>query len=627
MVINIQDDLLKIHGLGLLDKLLADKTTKKNIMWATDAYRSFGAGYGRNEAITPDLITGPNSGVIKTRARKATEQQSERTRRHAEVFTPLWICRKMNDHADEVWFGSEEVFFREGKPVPTAAFPPGKSWKKYVDSRQLEITCGEAPYLVSRYDMETGGMIPIPKRIGLLDRKLRVVSENARDEAEWLEWAVRAFQAAYGFEFQGDNVLLARVNLLMTFEEYLQDRWKREPSKAEWRKVVNIATWNVWQMNGLTGTVPYGTAEEKFREIDWFGMFHNGEKERQANCRIFNWRAGQSVEYRSLQKKEDRAFQFCCIIGNPPYQEADGGSGASARPIYNKFIESAKRLSPEVLSLIIPAKWYSGGKGLDEFRREMLNDSHISRLVDYTDSADCFPGVDVAGGICYFVWDKNYNGKCKYTNNYHGITATAERDLGEYDTFIRYPEAVSIIAKVKALHETTLDNTVSSRKPFGLDTKARPASSGDIELRYHGGVGPFRSTDIKTGADMIDQWKIIISYLTAEHAGQPDKNGQFRVLSTVEKLKPRTVCSETYLVAGAFDTQSEADNFMSYLKTRFARFLLAQIAVTQHISRAAFAFVPAQDFTKPVSEPELYRKYKLTEEEISFVERMIKKFD
>ena len=603
MDINIQNDLLNLHRLDLLDRLLADQTTGKNILWAADAYSSFGAGYARDGAITPELITGPNAGVIRTRAQKAAEQQWERTRQHAEVFTPLWICRTMNDHADEVWFGSEEVFFREGEPTPAAVFPPGKSWKKYVDSRRLEITCGEAPYLVSRYDVETGEMIPIPRRAGLLDRKLRTVGENARDEAEWLEWAFRAFQATYGFEKQGDNVLIARVNLLMTFAEYLRDRWGREPTRAEWQKLAGIITWNVWQMDGLTGTVPCGAAEG----------------ERRPDCRVYDWRELRSAAYQSLR--------FDLIIGNPPYQEADGGSGASAKPIYHKFIESAKRLSPEAFSLIIPAKWYSGGKGLDAFRREMLNDSHISRLVDYTDSADCFPGVDVAGGICWFVWDKHFNGTCRYTNHYRGMTATVERDLGEYDTLIRYPVAVSIIAKVKALQEPTLDHMVSSRKPFGLDTKARPTASGDIELRYNGGVGPFQSADIKTGTDLIDRWKIIISYLTAEHAGQPDKNGQFRVLSTVEKLKPRTVCSETYLVAGAFDTREEADNFMSYLKTRFARFLLAQIAVTQHISRAAFAFVPAQDFTRPVSDPELYRKYHLTEEEIAFIEGMVKQME
>ena len=392
MVINIQDDLLKIHKLGLLDKLLVDKTTKKNIMWATNAYSSFGARYERNEAITSDLITGSNSDVIKTRARKAMEQQSERTRQHAEVFTPLWICQKMNDHVDEVWFGSGEVFFQEGKPTSAVVFPPKKSWKKYVDSRRLEITCGEAPYLVSRYDVETGEMIPIPKRIGLLDRKLRVVNENAQDETEWLEWAVRAFQATYGFEFQGDNVLIARVNLLMTFEEYLQDRWEREPSEAEWLEVIKIITWNIWQMDGLSGTIPYGTAEEEFQEIDWFGMFSNEEEaERQPNCRVYNWRGERSIEYLSLNRKGERTLKFDFIIGNPPYQEeASGDNKDFAPPIYHKFLDEAYKICDRV-ELIHPARFlFNAGNTPKAWNEKMLHDPHLKVLWFEQDSGKVF---------------------------------------------------------------------------------------------------------------------------------------------------------------------------------------------------------------------------------------------
>ncbi len=178
MIINIQDDILKLHAMGLLGRLLTDKTTKRNIMWATDAYTDLGLRYGRNEEITPELITGLNSGVIKTRARKELEQQSSRTRQRGEVFTPLWVCRKMCDHADE---GNKAA-----------------NWKKYVDARVLEITCGEAPFLVSRYDVETGEAIPVPDRIGLLDRKLRTVNENAQTEEDWLKWAFRTFWATYG---------------------------------------------------------------------------------------------------------------------------------------------------------------------------------------------------------------------------------------------------------------------------------------------------------------------------------------------------------------------------------------------------------------------------------------------
>lgn len=308
MIINIQDDILKIQALGLLDRILVDKTTKKNIMWATDAYNALGVKYERNGEITTDLITGFHAGIVKTRARKEMEQQTERTRRHAEVFTPLWVCQKMNDHADEVWFGVKEVFFKDGKPTEKIEFQEKEDWKKYVDSRRLEITCGEAPYLVSRYDVATGEMIPVSNRIGILDRKLRVVNENTDSEKSWLEWAVRAFQASYGYEFQGDNLLIARVNFLMTFEEYMQERWKRKPTPEEYRKVVNIIAWNLWQMDGLTGTIPYGTAEEAYHQLDLMELLGLDVKDTKENkqpyCRIFDWRgSGSSVEFLSLQRK------------------------------------------------------------------------------------------------------------------------------------------------------------------------------------------------------------------------------------------------------------------------------------------------------------------------------------
>ncbi|WP_368095106.1 hypothetical protein, partial [Bifidobacterium adolescentis] len=184
-----------------------------------------------------------------------------------------------------------------------------------------------------------------------------------------------------------------------------------------------------------------------------------------------------------------------------------------------------------------------------------------------------------------------------------------------FDTFIRYPLAESIIEKTTALKEITLTDFVSTQKPFGLRTYVKPSTEGELLLRYNKGVGPFRKEDVTAGFDMIDKWKIIISYLSAEHAGQPDKNGQFRILSTTEKLPPKSICTETYLVAGAFDTEAEADNYMAYLKTKFVRFLLAQVVVTQHISKASFVFVPAQDFTKQWTDEELFKKYKLTSEE------------
>ncbi len=311
LIINIQDDILKIQSLGLLDKMLIDKTTKRNIMWATDAYSSLGKAYERNEEIFSFLITGRNSDVIKTRARKAMEQQAERTKKHAEVFTPLWICNKMNNHVDEVWFGSADVFNKNGIPTERIPFENAKDWQKYVDSRKLEITCGEAPYLVSRYDVATGEMIPIPKRIGILDRKLRVVNENTDNEKEWLKWALRAFQATYGYEFQGDNVLISRVNMLMTYEEYLRERFSRKPTGKEYGKILNVIVWNIWQMDGLTGTIPYSTAEEDYTQMTIFDVLGNNDEtdhtkkaNRQPKCRIYDWRGKcSSIEFMKMKNE------------------------------------------------------------------------------------------------------------------------------------------------------------------------------------------------------------------------------------------------------------------------------------------------------------------------------------
>jgi len=296
LIVNIQDDILKLQSLGLLDSLLVDKTTKKNIIWATDAYRMFGEKYARNKPILSLAITGSND-IIKTRAGKTREYQSERTRQHAEVFTPLRICSLMNSYLDMEWFG-KDVFFEDGKPADHVDFGD-KKWRDYVDSRRMEITCGEAPFIVSRYDVETGESIPIKKRIGFLDRKLRVVNENAVGEAEWLKWALRALQATYGYEFQGDNLLIARVNLLMTMEEYTEEKWQRKPTLEEYRKYINVICWNIWQMDGLSGTIPYHKI--KSPQLLLFDLWEDDEIE-QPPCRIYDWRARKSVEYRSLQK-------------------------------------------------------------------------------------------------------------------------------------------------------------------------------------------------------------------------------------------------------------------------------------------------------------------------------------
>ena len=291
---------------NVFEALLKDKTTKQNIIFATDIYENLGIDAKRQ--LTGELLLG-NSFCenIRPRVEKSLEEQAERTKKKAEVFTPSWICNKMNNHCDTEWFGRENVFNYEtdkgwkvnGEPVK---FETPTGWQKYVDSKRLEITCGEAPYLVSRYDTTTADIIPVKRRIGILDRKLRVVNENTNDEKEWLKWAIRAYQSVYGYEFQGDNLLIARINLLNTFVDYMEDKWNRKPTSEELKKIVNIIVWNLWQMDGITGLVPYGKPKPQYQQLSFFDSV-SGEEETgtSVECKIMDWRANKSVLYNTLR--------------------------------------------------------------------------------------------------------------------------------------------------------------------------------------------------------------------------------------------------------------------------------------------------------------------------------------
>lgn len=296
---------------GVLKLLLEDKTTKNNIIFATNSYEYLGDRYRETCPIDSELLLGMDAMEIQPRVLKEATEQANRTKKQAEVMTPAWIVNKMNNHCDEEWFGYPNVFNRENgegwiKKAGKIRFPEGKTWQQYVDSMRLEITCGEAPYLVSRYDTTTGEPIPVRRRIGILDRKLRVVGENTTDKEIWFKWTIRAFQSTYGYEYQGDNLLLARINLLITFVDYMEDRWSETPTDAELRKVANIITWNVWQMDGLTGMVPFGYQEATEVQTDLFGFFDmsvGDEEHKEAiPCRIFDWRSNESVEYNSLKR-------------------------------------------------------------------------------------------------------------------------------------------------------------------------------------------------------------------------------------------------------------------------------------------------------------------------------------
>lgn len=319
-------------------------------------------------------------------------------------------------------------------------------------------------------------------------------------------------------------------------------------------------------------------------------------------------------------------MKFDVIIGNPPYQLSDGGNAASARPLYHLFVEQAMKLKPRYLTMIIPARWYAGGKGLDAFRKNMMNNQQISHLVDFSNSADCFPGVNIAGGVCYFLWDRDYNGKCIVVNATNkGEESTTSRYLNEFSTFVRSNLAIGIVRKIQLATCDYMSKYVCSRNLFGLPSNERGHKerlNNDLILLSSNGKS-FISKDSIDNTAMVPRHKVIITYAMSG-GNKPGSDGKYQILSSLMVLGCNEVCTETYLVINAFEDKQKANNLTSYLKTKFTRFLLLQALSSIHITKSSFQFVPKQDFTEEWTDEKLYTKYGLTDEEINFIESMIR---
>lgn len=293
-----------------LKTLLQDKTTKKNIIWATTSYADKGPEYQDTKQIQIGTLVGLNPIDLQPRVLKSLEERQTRTKNHAEVYTPSWLINNMNNCLDTDWFGYENVFNTEnGKKWITneelIQFG-NKKWQDYIKSTRLEITCGEAPYLVSRYDASTGELIEPPThRIGLLDRKLRVINENINNRDEWFKWVECAYESIYGYEFQGDSLLIARINLLMTFVDNVEYKWNQQPTIKELKTIANIIAWNLFQMDGLTDTVPLGVPQPDYEEITIFELLGESEEKEQQiapKCKIKDWRSNKSVAFEDLKR-------------------------------------------------------------------------------------------------------------------------------------------------------------------------------------------------------------------------------------------------------------------------------------------------------------------------------------
>ena len=646
---------------NVLDILLLDRTTKKNIIFATDSYAEKGELYAARSQISRQLLEAGSECIIQPRVLKALEEQQSRTRKRAEVFTPAWVCCMMNNHIDEVWFGVTGIFgnLDDQKWTPSESpiqMPERKRWQAYVDSRRLEITCGEAPYLVSRYDMASGQVIPVRERTGLLDRKLRIVGENVASENEWIKWTLRAFQSVYGYEYQGDNLLIARINMLFTFVEYTQEYLNRQPTNKELKEVARVISWNLWQMDGLTGIVPMGALGAEYHQIDlteFYEMDSSFDEISNKNAkysRIYDWRGmNQSLEYNAFKEGRNKSMKFDFLIGNPPYQdETLGDNKGFAPPIYDKFMDAAYEVAEKV-ELIHPARFlFNAGSTPKAWNQKMLSDKHFKILHYEEDASRLFSNTEIKGGVVVSYRDsENVFGAIGiFTPQVEmqeilrkvSVDAGTVADIGVTSYAYHFtelmhkehPEARILLSKG---HDYDLKSNVLDKLPL-VFLKNNPLDGEDY-IKIMG-----RSNNERVIRYVKRKYINNVSNLDSYKIFLPKASG---IGSFGESLAPSIIAepgvgyTETFFGIGAFDNQKEAKWLDKYLKTKLARALLSVCKKTQMITPSAFKYVPLQDFTdssdidwsRSITEidQQLYAKYGLSQEEIDFIETHVKEME
>ncbi len=353
----------------------------------------------------------------------------------------------------------------------------------------------------------------------------------------------------------------------------------------------------------------------------------------QGKCKICgsqyeNLERGNSMEnyaYQFIHELEISKMKFDVIVGNPPYQIEDGGASRSASPIYHLFVNQAFRLKPRYVAMIIPSRWFAGGKGLDSFREQMLASTKFRNLVDYPTSTDVFESVKIEGGVCYFLWDEKYDGPCQVeTFVGNSVTSRIERYLGEHgDVFIRFNEALPILKKVQSKSSSYLDKTVSARKPFGMPTNfknfALKENSKTLKIYANGGVFLVDKEYVTNNTDWIMKWKVLVSNAYGISGGYPHQ-----IIGKPIIAEPDSVCTETYIVAGTFNTRVEAENFSIYLQSKFARFMIALRKNTQHLTQSRFAFLPVMDVSKVWRDEDLLEHFSISIDERKFIDTIVK---
>ena len=611
---------------SLLRTLLKDKTTQRNIVWASSSYEGMGKAFCSDQPIRRSLLVGKHQSIVQPRVAKHARKQEQRTRSSGEVFTPPWLVDKQVSAVLEEW-----------NDMPL---------KEWVGLRWLELACGEAPYIVTRYDSVTGDSIPVPKRVGCLDRKLQRISQEVTSEKEFIKLAKIAYESTYGYELQGDSLLLARENLLLSFCEHYEQKFSILPTIKTVKAIATIIVYNVFQMNGLTKRTPYSDRSVKEVQMNLFDTETDGTPAPQGDMLtvVKDWKRKELVTIESISKGEGQ-MKFDVVIGNPPYQEQT--EGTSDKPIYNYMMDGAEEVSDRVC-LITPARFlFNAGKTPKEWNRKKLNDPHFKVLYYEQDSSKVFPNTDIKGGVAITYTDK-------------------EKELGAIGTFIVFPELSNIFHKVVSYsgfapiisiiylqnkfdleklyadfpeyrriigsqgREKRLTTSIFTQLPlFSSDKK------NDMDIRVIGLINNNRESKFMPkkyldGHENLEKYKVIL----------PKANGTGaigEVLSTPLIGEPLIGYTQSFISFGRFEDISEAENCMKYIKTKFARALLGTLKITQDNNKETWANVPLQDFTVDSDidwsqsiediDRQLYRKYGLSQEEIEFIESKVRAMD
>lgn len=625
MTIDISEESLSKESDDLLKILLKDRTTKKNIVWATHSYELLGKGFAPSDRINPSKVTGTYANLIQPRSEKSKYEQKDRTKIRAEVFTPTWLVEKQNGYVE--------------------AELETLNLEDYIQLRWLEITCGEAPYMVTRYDTVTGEEIPLSERVGFVDRKLQRISREVSDEATFYELVKKAYRASYGYEYQGDSLLLARENLLATFEDYYLAKTGNQPTLEQKKEIATIISYNVFQMDGLKKSSPYSAKQEQSQQLSLFSDELEVEQAEESKTQIKDWKKNKMIGFERLSSEESE-MKFDVVIGNPPYQEEAQGTSTKDMPIYHKFISESYKISKKA-SLITPARFLSNAGGTPKtWNQQMLNNQHVKVSFFEQKSGNVFPGTDIKGGVAVTYYD-------------------TEQEFEPIEVFVPFIEMNSIRKKVIKKNFESIDQFVTNRGSYRYSdliytdfpnlmkrvSDRRVASNafeklpelffdvkpedGNEYIKIYGRFNNERvykwfRKDYVTCPSNFEKYKIIL----------PKANGSGaigEVLSTPVIGYPVIGYTETFISVGEFNSLEEAEACLKYIKSKFLRTMLGVLKITQDNTKAVWHYIPLQDFTVDSDidwtqsvadiDRQLYQKYDLSPEEIAFIETHVREMD